>query len=41
MNREYRKHWREGDEPVRCSLFVGLGADCRVEIDAVAVKPRM
>ncbi len=38
MNTAYRKYWNEGEEPVRCSLFVGLGADCRVEIDAVAVK---
>lgn len=39
MNRVYREFWAEGQEPVRCSLFVGIGADCRVEIDAVAVKP--
>lgn len=39
MNRIYRQFWPEGHEPVRCSLFVGIGADCRVEIDAVAAKP--
>jgi len=38
MNRAYREFWVGGREPVRCTLFVGLAADCRVEIEAVAVK---
>ncbi len=40
MNAVYREYWDAGEEPVRCSVFVGLGAECRVEIDAVAVKQR-
>lgn len=35
---EYKKHW-DGEYPTRCTFYVGLGLDCRVEIDAVAVKP--
>lgn len=39
MNKVYREYWDQGEEPVRCSLFVGIAGDCRIEIDAVAVKP--
>jgi 2-iminobutanoate/2-iminopropanoate deaminase len=35
---EYKKHW-DGDYPTRVTVYVGLAVDCRVEIDAVAVKP--
>lgn len=35
---EYKKHW-DGDYPTRVTVYVGLATDCRVEIDAVAVKP--
>lgn len=38
MNKVYREYWDAGEEPVRCSLFVGIGADCRIEIEAIAVK---
>ncbi len=38
MNATYREYWDDGEEPVRCSVFVGIGASCRVEIDVVAVK---
>lgn len=34
---EYKKFWTD-EYPVRCTVYVGLGADCRVEIDAIAVK---
>jgi 2-iminobutanoate/2-iminopropanoate deaminase len=40
MNEAYREFWREGDYPARCTFYVGIGGDCRVEIDAIAVKPR-
>jgi 2-iminobutanoate/2-iminopropanoate deaminase len=40
MNEAYREFWREGDYPARCTFYVGIGGDCRVEIDVVAVKPR-
>lgn len=35
---EYKKHW-DGEYPTRVTVYVGLATDCRVEIDAVAVKP--
>jgi enamine deaminase RidA (YjgF/YER057c/UK114 family) len=35
----YQEFWEEGDFPARCTFFVGIAADCRVEIDAIAVKP--
>jgi 2-iminobutanoate/2-iminopropanoate deaminase len=35
---EYKKHW-DDEYPTRCTFYVGIGLDCRVEIDAVAVKP--
>ena len=35
----YNSQWEEGDAPVRCTFVVGLALDCRVEVDAIAVKP--
>lgn len=40
MNEAYREFWQEGDYPARCTFYVGIGGECRVEIDVVAVKPR-
>jgi 2-iminobutanoate/2-iminopropanoate deaminase len=34
----YKEFW-EDEYPIRCTVYVGLGVDCRVEIDAIAVKP--
>jgi 2-iminobutanoate/2-iminopropanoate deaminase len=36
----YGKFWPNGDYPTRCTFVVGIGGNCRVEIDAVAVKRR-
>jgi 2-iminobutanoate/2-iminopropanoate deaminase len=35
----YKEYWDEDEYPIRCTVYVGLGVDCRVEIDAIAVKP--
>ena len=31
--------WEYGNHPMRTTLFVGIALDCRVELDAIAVKP--
>ena len=41
MNRAYRPYWEPGDYPLRCTFYVGIGGDCRVEIDMIAVKPSL
>jgi 2-iminobutanoate/2-iminopropanoate deaminase len=38
MNAVYRTYWATGDYPTRATVYVGIGSECRVEIDAVAVK---
>ena len=38
MNSVYRTYWAPGDYPTRATIYVGIGSECRVEIDAVAVK---
>lgn len=40
MDEVYGKYWPNGDYPSRCTLVTGIGGNCRVEIDVVAVKPR-
>lgn len=40
MNEVYKTYWKPNEYPLRCSLYVGIGADCRVEIDVIAVKPK-
>ena len=35
----YNARWEYGNHPMRTTLFVGLALDCRVELDAIAVKP--
>lgn len=39
MNEAYAEYWEKGQFPTRATLIVGLVSDCRVEIDAIAVKP--
>ncbi len=39
MNSVYRTYWEPGDFPVRATIYVGIGSQCRVEIDVIAVKP--
>jgi 2-iminobutanoate/2-iminopropanoate deaminase len=34
----YREFFGEGPYPARCTFYVGIGADCRVEIDAIAIR---
>ncbi|MCW3007073.1 MAG: putative translation initiation inhibitor, YjgF family [Solirubrobacterales bacterium] len=34
----YREFFGEGPYPSRCTFYVGIGGDCRVEIDAIAVR---
>jgi 2-iminobutanoate/2-iminopropanoate deaminase len=34
----YREFFGDGPYPARCTFYVGIGADCRVEIDAIAVR---
>jgi 2-iminobutanoate/2-iminopropanoate deaminase len=36
----YNSYWEEGNHPVRLTLVVGLALDCRIELDAIAVKPK-
>ena len=38
MNSVYRTYWAPGEFPTRATIYVGLGSECRVEIDAIAVK---
>lgn len=38
MNVVYRQYWAPGDFPTRATVYVGIGSQCRVEIDVVAVK---
>jgi 2-iminobutanoate/2-iminopropanoate deaminase len=39
MNSVYRTYWAPGEYPTRATVYVGIGSECRVEIDAIAVKP--
>jgi 2-iminobutanoate/2-iminopropanoate deaminase len=39
MNTVYRQYWAPGQFPTRATVYVGIGSQCRVEIDVVAVKP--
>jgi 2-iminobutanoate/2-iminopropanoate deaminase len=39
MNSVYKTYWQPGDFPTRATVYVGIGSQCRVEIDVVAVKP--
>jgi 2-iminobutanoate/2-iminopropanoate deaminase len=39
MNSVYKQYWEPGDFPSRATVYVGIGSECRVEIDVVAVKP--
>lgn len=39
MNSVYRNYWQPGEFPSRATVYVGIGSECRVEIDVVAVKP--
>jgi 2-iminobutanoate/2-iminopropanoate deaminase len=38
MNTIYKQYWEPGDFPTRATVYVGIGSECRVEIDVVAVK---
>ncbi|GAA2514303.1 RidA family protein [Winogradskya consettensis] len=38
MNSIYRTYWAPGDFPTRATVYVGIGSECRVEIDVIAVK---
>lgn len=38
MNSVYRQYWAPGEFPTRATVYVGIGSQCRVEIDVVAVK---
>ena len=38
MNSVYREYWQPGEFPTRATIYVGLGSECRVEIDVMAVK---
>lgn len=38
MNVVYRQYWAPGEFPTRATVYVGIGSQCRVEIDVVAVK---
>jgi 2-iminobutanoate/2-iminopropanoate deaminase len=38
MNSVYKTYWEPGEFPTRATIYVGLGSECRVEIDAIAVK---
>lgn len=38
MNSVYREYWKPGEFPTRATVYVGIGSQCRVEIDVVAVK---
>lgn len=38
MNSVYKQYWAPGQFPTRATVYVGIGSQCRVEIDVVAVK---
>jgi 2-iminobutanoate/2-iminopropanoate deaminase len=38
MNSVYTQYWQPGQFPTRATVYVGIGSECRVEIDVVAVK---
>jgi 2-iminobutanoate/2-iminopropanoate deaminase len=38
MNAVYREYWAPGQFPTRATVYVGIGSQCRVEIDVIAVK---
>jgi 2-iminobutanoate/2-iminopropanoate deaminase len=38
MNSVYRQYWSPGDYPTRATVYVGIGSQCRVEIDVIAAK---
>lgn len=38
MNQVYKQYWEPGQFPTRATVYVGIGSQCRVEIDVVAVK---
>ncbi|MFD1507200.1 RidA family protein [Georgenia yuyongxinii] len=38
MNSVYKTYWQPGQYPTRATVYVGIGSECRVEIDVVAVK---
>ncbi|MDI2099142.1 RidA family protein [Ruicaihuangia caeni] len=38
MNSVYTQYWKPGEFPTRATVYVGIGSQCRVEIDAIAVK---
>jgi len=38
MNSVYKQYWAPGEFPTRATIYVGIGSECRVEIDAIAVK---
>lgn len=38
MNSVYSQYWAPGEFPTRATVYVGIGSQCRVEIDVVAVK---
>ena len=38
MNSVYKQYWTPGEFPTRATVYVGIGSQCRVEIDVVAVK---
>jgi 2-iminobutanoate/2-iminopropanoate deaminase len=38
MNSVYSTYWAPGDYPTRATVYVGIGSECRVEVDVVAVK---
>ncbi|GAA1695848.1 RidA family protein [Microbacterium sediminicola] len=38
MNTVYKQYWEPGQFPTRATVYVGIGSQCRVEIDVVAVK---
>lgn len=40
MNSVYRTYWAPGTFPTRATVYVGIGSECRVEIDVIAVKTR-
>jgi 2-iminobutanoate/2-iminopropanoate deaminase len=39
FSKAYAEYWEAGQYPLRCTFVVGIGGNCRVEIDAVAVRP--
>jgi len=37
----YTEVFAPGPYPARCTFVVGIAGDCRVEIDAIAVRPKV